>query len=145
MKRNYFVFLLVSIGLVANCQESGYSPWGLWNKYPVSTRSNITVLGSGKFYEAGDSGMAVTQKWDRRNVPERIPCAFAIVGMYNRIEKFEETEDGFIFYLVGQGIRKNPNTGKMEWQNDTHGTHVIVQMHFVSKDECYFYLFGRDG
>jgi hypothetical protein len=112
-----------------------FDPWGIWNSYPVTTNDNLRALSSGYYYERGLGGLSIVQECRERIAGDYTFPAFTITGEFNRIERYEKTNDGFLFYLIGKGFRHNPINGKPEWQENTR---IQVKMYFIDENECYF-------
>ncbi len=129
----------LSILLIAmlNCQEYSFDPWGVWNSYPVDITTDRIITFDGKqYYEAGNSGMYIVEDC-KESFPfgDHFP-AFAVYGDYNKIEKYEKIEYGFLFYMIGDGTRRGIlSVSKIAFQEDTR---IQIKMVFINPDECRF-------
>jgi hypothetical protein len=136
MKKPFFVLFTI-LTFFINCQENTYDPWGVWDSYPVNINTaKIRNLKSGSCYVTGAySGVYIVQDCRERVAGDLNFPAFAIAGEFNRIEKYEKIKEGFLFYLIGDGIRHNQNTGKTEFKDNMS---IQVKMIFLGEDECKF-------
>jgi hypothetical protein len=117
------------------CQEFSYEPWGPWDTYSLDKSvAVIRVYKSEKFYQHGHGGIWITENY---NYDGKIIPAFALDGGFTDIEKYEQTDYGYLFYLVGWGMRHNPIDGKPEFNRDMH---LQVKMIFIDRDTCRFEL-----
>ncbi len=136
--------IILSIFFIAllNCQEHSYDPWGVWTNFPDNftmdiTTAKIRTFDDKKYYEAGDFSIRILKIWDEsRPNGIHIP-AFGLEGSTPvRIEKYEKTDYGFLFYTVGIGTRDVPINSNAEWRKDD--TRIQIKMIFISPDECKF-------
>jgi hypothetical protein len=132
------IFISVSVSIISCKDKDAFDPWGVWNEHQLRGDERIRTFSTGKYYEV-PFGLYIVKHCDEalppvgRNFP-----AMVIPGDYTEIEKYEPTEDGFIFYLVGIGYKRDSGI----FQDNTR---LQVRMHFVDKDECYFaYVFRED-
>jgi hypothetical protein len=124
--------------LLASCRDKDtFDPWGGWNQHTVPYIEDdiqIKMVDKKEYYEIARSGVFLIKngKEKIKNMKKNSPIV-AIEGEYTQIEKYEPIEDGFIFYLVGDGFKSTP-----EGPQFRDNTHIQVKMHFVNEDECYF-------
>jgi hypothetical protein len=136
MKRFYFsIFCIFIFTFLLDGQEI-FDPWGVWNSYPVNIRTaNIRTLESGQYYESGNSGLWIVKHCREHVLGDYNGPAFTVVGDFVEIERYETISNGYLFYLVGTGIKRSLTGGPPEWQDNTH---IQVQMIFIAEDECFF-------
>ena len=120
-----------------------YDPWGVWNKHLAAYDEEdirIRTVDKRKYYEIALSGVFIIKSGKERimNIENNFPI-IAIQGEHTKIEKYESSEDGFIFYLIGDGFKHN--LGHTEFQDNTQ---LQVKMHFINNDECYFEYVSRE-
>jgi hypothetical protein len=115
-----------------------FDPWGVWNKYPVSENDMIREFSTGKYYEF-PFGLYIVKHCNEAIAGDYIFPAFAIPGEYTEIEKYMPIQDGFIFYLIGDGFKRSSE--KTEFQDNTR---LQVKMHIRNFDECYFEYVSRE-
>jgi hypothetical protein len=131
------VFFLVLL----NCQEHSYSPWGIWNDYPIEkatgypTGKAVRLVDSKKYYDTGHGAVSIVQDCSEAVAGNYHFPAFAVPGEYNKIEKYEKTDYGFLFSMIGQGTRNKPSGGIPDFNNNTR---IQIKMIFISSDECRF-------
>ncbi len=130
------MFVSIFFISVLNCQEYSYDPWGVWNSYPVDlATAKVRVIGDEKYYEAGSSGIRIMKDRNQNNPNGEHFPAIAVPGEYNRIEKYEKTDYGFLFSMIGEGSRRGP-PGSNIYFLDT--IRIQIKMIFISSDECRF-------
>jgi hypothetical protein len=115
-----------------NCQEFPYEPWGPWTTYPLY--EDVAVIRnykSEKFYQNGHGGIWILEDYDYKDDSF---TAFAENGGFTKIEKYDPTDYGYLFYLVGNGIRHKINE-KTEFKDEMR---VQVKMIFIDRDTCRF-------
>jgi len=61
-----------------------------------------------------------------------------IEGMFIRIERYEQVENGFIFYLIGNGIKHVE--GKPQFKDNVR---LTLKMAFLGEDECQFQYYSK--
>jgi hypothetical protein len=127
------LFLSIIVSVYLNSQEQERHPWGVWNGDPVNL-NDVYVWGSettGRYYVARGSlnFIGIFSSWFS-DYP-----VFAYDGSEDKVEKYEKTADGFLFYLIGVGYRRDPKTNKAEFQDNTR---IKVKMTFIGQDECVF-------
>lgn len=135
MKRSIFITMVLCVLLTtASCQEA-YSPWGIWNDYPLGPEVRIQKTSYGAFYQNGFDGLWILENY-KENYPdgERIPV-FVSSGEYLQIEGYTKIPGGYSFIIMGEGMKKDPRSGKVVWQKYTK---VSINMYFFSEDECKF-------
>jgi hypothetical protein len=130
-------FLGISLLLASCIDKYTFDPWGVWNKHIIPYIEDdieIKKVDKKEYYEIALSGLFFFKQGKNSffETKDNTPIV-AIHGEYTKIEKYEPIEDGFIFYLVGVGIKHTPTGPKFQ-----DNTHIQVKMHFINKDECYF-------
>jgi hypothetical protein len=135
MKNIFKYIALISISLFLFLSQGGkpqYDPWGVWNDCPVSENDRIRTFSTGKYYEV-PFGLYIVKHCREAVAGGGNFPAIAIPGEYIKIEKYEPIEDGFIFYLVGDGFKSN-NKGTLFQDN----TRMQLKMYYIDEGECYF-------
>jgi hypothetical protein len=133
-KSGIILFLSIISVLCVNCQEQAHSPWGIWNIDTVDFKGPYVrgTVETGKYYIVGSNTDWI---WILQSGAYDYPV-FAVDGSADRIEKYEKTAEGFLFHLIGNGVRYNPMTGRPEFfQNNTR---IKIKMTLISQDECVF-------
>ena len=126
-----------------NTEESnGLAPWGVWNKTIIPYQEDdirIRTFSKEEFYEIALSGLFLLKQGREffHVIKDDFPIV-AIQGEYTRIEKYEPVDNGFIFYLVGDGFKHSPEGPKFQ-----DNTRIQVKMNFIDLDECYFEYVSR--
>jgi hypothetical protein len=126
-----YLFFVCIVGI--NCQEFPHEPWGPWTTYPLDRRvAVVRVYKSEKFYQHGHGGIWIRENgnYEGETCPE-----FAENGGSTRIETYEPTDYGYLFYLVGLGIRRNSLGERPDFKDEMR---MQVKMIFIDRDTCRF-------
>jgi hypothetical protein len=112
-------------------QDNGNQPWGVWNEWKV-TKDVTETLYEGEYYidVFGDGSHSIYITQDQYF---KFPI-FSYPGAYEKILKYERNEEGFLFYMLGEGIRYN-SSGSTSFKDDFE---YKIQMTFLSENECQF-------
>jgi len=111
--------------------QNGNQPWGVWNEWKV-TKDVTKTLYEGEYYidVFGDGSHSITiTQYQYFKFP-----IFSYPGAYEKILKYERNEKGFLFYMIGEGIRDN-SSGPTNYKDDFE---YKIQMTFLSENECQF-------
>jgi hypothetical protein len=115
-----------------NCQEFPYEPWGPWDTYPLNKKlAVILVYKSESFYRNGNGGIRIAEDYSTGD--DTFP-AFVVNGGFTKIERYEQMDYGYLFYLVDDGIRHKTNE-KPDFKDDMR---MQVKMIFIDRDTCKF-------
>jgi hypothetical protein len=115
-----------------NCHGFPYNPWGPWTTYPLNERvAVVRVYNSERFYQNGiGGGILIHENHPYEGTSGPI---FGTNGALIKIEKYEPTDYGYLFYLISDGIRHT--TDKTEFKDDVR---MQVKMIFLDRDTCKF-------
>jgi hypothetical protein len=116
-----------------NCQEFPYEPWGPWDTYPLDKEVAIVrVYHSERFYQHGiGGGILILENHPYEGTSGPI---FGTNGALHKIESYEPTDYGYLFYLIGLGIRDKKNE-KPDFKDNMR---MQVKMMFTGRDTCRF-------
>ena len=135
MKRFIIIILFIfNLVVTTSCQES-FSPWGIWNEYPLGSEARIQKTSYGSFYQNGFDGLWILENY-KENYPdgEKIPV-FVSSGEYLQIVSYTKIPGGYSFVIMGDGMKKDARTGKIIWQENTK---ITIEMYFISENDCKF-------
>jgi len=125
-------------------QEIRYEPWGVWNYDSIEKFSYIMELESGRYravsggYQAWIAIIRNSKGYVAGN--SNFPL-LGIEGMYIKIERIEQVDDGYIFYLVGDGFKRGDGKNiKTQFKDNTR---ITMKMTFINENECYFQYIPR--
>jgi hypothetical protein len=136
MKKIQLLFLMMLSVIVCYAAEPEYIPWGVWiTRGPIPfDNSRIITEPNGRFYAYGwDDNMLFIYQYDERYSGISM---FKVNGDAATIEKYEETDYGFLFHCKGDGYRMNKSNNLQEYAN--YDVTMQVKMVFVDEDTCYF-------
>jgi hypothetical protein len=126
-----YLFCICIVSII--CQEFPYEPWGPWTTYPLyEDVAVIRIYKSERFYQNGHGGIWIRENYSYEG--EEVP-SFGTNGGRTIIKKYEPTDYGYLFYLIGWGMRHNPADGKPEFKDDMR---MQVKMIFIGRDTCRF-------
>jgi len=135
MKKIFSVILFFLFSSCAFSQTGGYNPWGIWERGLINEHSPVKHLSYGSYYfsryDLSWIGISETSQGvitGEYNFP-----IFAEDGIFVRIERYEQVEDGYILYLIGPGIKISE--GKPQFRENVR---ITLKMRFISENECIF-------
>ena len=137
-KKQIFFIVGILFSSTLACQEK-YDPWGVWNNFPIDSNARVRTFTTGKYLESYGFGLYIVKECKDAVAGAPDFPAFATPGDYTRIERYEAIPEGFIFYLVGSGMRYT--NGKPEVQSNTY---FQIKMCFLNENECYFEYITRE-
>lgn len=135
MKVQKFFLNILCIFLITSCSAQISEPWGIWNKQEPSKQDNIRNADNVKYFEVGDDGLWIIKDISRIFPGSYKEPGFAVTGAYNKVTKYQELKDGFVFTLQGEGFRNNPIDSSPEWNDETL---LTLKMTILDDETCIF-------
>jgi len=139
----YFLIIILLLQFIAciSSKNSKYEPWGIWDNEIVNKNSPIKQILSGEYYYSLNtlSWIGISQNSQGIIAGNYDFPIIAEDGIFVRIEKYEQIDEGFLFYLIGDGIKLKE--GKPQFKDNVR---LILKMTFISEHECRFQYYSKE-